>query len=230
MAFAPLCRTLWKSCSRFGERDRSFAQKFSRVTPFAIAERSDSGGAFRSRESAHAARQRPKAPPAHRRRRAPAAAHGGTGSAERHAAMHAETGRRRRSIPGLPNGALRRGRTCSRRRERVPCRTPACSLVGSPAAGRGPAGLSNGWGVRAGAGSAGRWLPRPSSGNEAPGALSRPVPRAAAHRGRCLRARPRQRFGAKPTHLRFGRWRRRGRSGAGPRSRAALRPAGRRAG
>ena len=128
-----------------------------------------------SRESAHAAQPRPKAPPDRIPRGGQAAAHGGTGPAEPNGNVRAGEGgasrasQTRRAAGGGPSLAVKDGSLPD-------TGLPFGSSRGSPATGRGPTGPSIGSGARPGAGSAGRRLPRPSTGCGTPGALSRPVP------------------------------------------------------
>lgn len=238
--FRALCRTLWKSCSGFGDRRRSFAQKSSAPAPFAIAVRSDSGEPFGSRESVHAACQRP------RLRRFTI----GAAPRQLHAAGPVRCGgqrcHRKRAGKAEHPGPPKRNATPEEDLvpPRVgPCRTPVrlrVSTRSGPATGRGPTGSFKrvkrpGGGRQIGrtttAESVGRkrntrralatnFLGRQPAGDGAFG----PVPGSASETAVAIKT-----AGITPPCSRCGRWHRRGRSGARPRSHAVLRPACRRA-
>lgn len=192
--FARLCRTLWKSCSGFGDSRRCFAQESSGMESLAIAGGDAFDQAFRHAR-ARTPRSRARRPRritsrgAARRRR--------TAGPVRRSRM-ATRGLAKAVCPGPPKRGAPPAEDPVSPSRMGPCRTPACR-TGRPVAVRRPEGarrvLRSGQApdrapVRPDDDCRGR---RPDA--ERPARSRDQFPWAAARRGRRLRARPRQRLG-----------------------------------
>lgn len=225
-----MCRTLWKSCSGFGDSRRRFAQKSCGARRLAFVAAVVFAKDFRTRERA----RRAAAPTAPR-----AIAHDADGSSARRDRPDGAEGRPAMAGEGGESRASQTGRAAGG----GPSRTatdgflPATGLSpGIPGTVRRPEGVR--WVLRSGQAPSWRrfgrtmaaeavdrmrntrralatsFLGRQPAGDGAFGPVPGRVPWAALT----------------PPRSRCGRWRRRARSGAGPRSHAGPRPACRRAG